>query len=141
MLPIYLYLWPLTFIINGPKSIQLIAQSNFTFVLSLMEFCPILLELGHKQWNFRVWPWSLTFDLKRISPKMKSDYLHLVVYIWMKYDQNLPRGSRDIVKKRFFTKISLTFDLWPWADFTHNLVSSSTPHGAHLGQVWSKSCL
>lgn len=102
-----------------------------------MEFCPILLELGQKQWNFGVWPWSLTFDLKRISPKM--NYLHLVVYIWIKYDQNLPRGSRDIVIKRFFTQISLTFDPRPWADFTQNLVSSTTPHGAHLGQVWSKS--
>ena len=32
-----------------------------------------------------------------------------------------------------------TFDLWPWADLAQNLISSSTPGGAPLYQVWWKS--
>ena len=34
---------------------------------------------------------------------------------------------------------SLTFDLWPWTDLAQNLISSSTPSGAPLYQVWWKS--
>ena len=32
-----------------------------------------------------------------------------------------------------------TFDLWPWANLAQNLISSSTPGGAPLYQVWWKS--
>ena len=32
-----------------------------------------------------------------------------------------------------------TFDLWLWADLAQNLISSSTPGGAPLYQVWWKS--
>ena len=32
-----------------------------------------------------------------------------------------------------------TFDLWPWADLAQNLISSSTPGGASMYQVWWKS--
>ena len=35
--------------------------------------------------------------------------------------------------------LQLTFDLWPWADLAKNLISSSTPGGAPLYQVWWKS--
>ena len=32
-----------------------------------------------------------------------------------------------------------TFDLWPWTDLAQNIITSSTPGGAPLYQVWWKS--
>ena len=42
--------------------------------------------------------------MRRISPKINSDYLHLVVYIWIKYDQNPAKGSRYRDNKIFQAK-------------------------------------
>ena len=42
-------------------------------------------------------------------------------------------------KNNIFSTSSLTFDLWRWADLAQNSISSSTPHGAPLCQVWWKS--
>ena len=53
------------------------------------------------------------------------------------------RGVLEISRKRgknsIFIRSSLTFDPWRWADLAQNLISSSTPGGAGLYQVWWKS--
>ena len=57
----------------------------------------------------------------------------------MKIHPGVLEISRLRGKNCIFTPSSLTFDLWRWADLAQNLISSSTPHGAPLCQVWWKS--
>ena len=50
------------------------------------------------------------------------------------------KSTKGFLRYRVYDSIFrpslLTFDLWRWADLAQNLISSSTPHGASLGQVW-----
>ena len=51
------------------KSTQLIVPSYIILGPSLVKAASSSFELSHKQINFRIWPWSLTFDLCPISLK------------------------------------------------------------------------
>ena len=111
-------------------------------------------------------PSSLTFDLWRwadLAQNLISSSTPGVPNLWpltlggsrpksnqffysgcTNFDENPPRGSWDFAfndggKNSIFRPSSLTFDLWPWADLAQDLISSSTPGGAPLYQVWWKS--
>ena len=87
---------------------------------------------------------SLTFDLWRwadLIQNLISSYSPQgtpLCQVWWKSTKGFLRYSLQI-KNSIFKQSLLTFDLWPWADLAQYLLSSSTPRGAPLCQVWWKS--
>ena len=85
------------------------------------------LDQGH-------WLLTLTFDLSSLHlsrniPLFIYNFPTKIQHHWTFLDEVTGKNS-------IFRQSSLTIDLWPWVDLTQNLITSSTCHGAPLGQVW-----
>ena len=87
--------------------------------------------------TFDLWPWA---DLAQNLISSSTPHGAPLRQFWWKSTQGFLRYRVNEVKiVLIFRLSSMTFDLWPWADLAQNLISSSTPHGAPLCQVWWKS--
>ena len=78
-----------------------------------------------------LWPLTLTFDLWPLF--IRGNITLLICNLPSKFHPYWAFLSHVICKNVYFRSSSLTFDLWPWADFAQNLISSSTHHKVPLG--------
>ena len=128
MIPIVTFtfeLWPPQSIgftmANTPAKFNEEAHNGFVSIwfTAYFHMCPL-------------WPWPLTSKINRVHPLT-------MINISAKFDEEIHKGLVSFVftsLSPYISIVTLTFDLWPPK---LKGVHSSSEHGEHVCQVWSRS--
>ena len=95
-------MWPLTFDLVTPKSIQFIGSARYKHDLSLIVICLLVLMIMRSQAIFGYIKSPVTIDLWPGDPKIESFHWLCKIHTWPEFGRNPSLGSWDNAITSYF---------------------------------------